>query len=346
MNEYSKYVIPALIIASLIVAFLIIEPFIVPLITAGIIAYAFRPVYKFVHARVKYPSLAALLVAFFILLLISIPAVIIVNTLSREAYVIYIRGKELLITGNIFKSCSSDLCNTIERLFDFDRVQRSIQTFLETATDYLRANATEFFLAVPRKGLEIFVIIVATFYLLRDGNKFAQSVRNLLTTKNTKAQIIMTRLNDVLHGVIYGSLVVALIQGALGTLAFALFGVSSPLTWGIVMFFFALIPYLGTFVVWLPAGLILLFNGISLGDYFLIGKGIGLLVFGALILSTIDNLLKPKLIGAHIRTHPLVVLLGVFGGLLLMGVAGVIIGPVVLAMTITLIKLYVQPVVK
>jgi len=346
MNEYSKYIIPALIVASLVVAFLIVQPFIVPIITAGIIAYAFRPVYNFVYRHIKYPTISALLVVFVILFLVSAPAFIIVNTLSREAYVLYVLGKEILLTDDLFSLCTYSFCSTFRELFDFNSVNQSIQTFLSTATEYLRENAAQFFLAIPRKALEVFIIGISTFYLLRDGDHFVDAIKRMLASKTAKAQIIMTRLNDVLHGVIYGSLVVAFIQGLLGTLAFAIFGISSPLTWGVLMFFFALIPYLGTFIVWLPAGLFLLFDGIASSDYFVIGRAVGLLLFGALILSTIDNLLKPKIIGQHIRTHPLIVMFGVFGGLVLFGVAGVIIGPVVLAMTITLIKLYVEPVQK
>src|SRR3989344_8780596 len=108
--QVNRYVIPAVIALALVLSFFIVRPFLIPVLAGIIIAYTFRPVYKRVLTWVKYPTLASLLVTLFILALVTIPAVFIVNTMSRETYVLYIQGKELLLSSNIYQWCRSDLC--------------------------------------------------------------------------------------------------------------------------------------------------------------------------------------------------------------------------------------------
>ena len=342
MSEYSKYVIPAVIVLAVLTSFFIIKPFLISLITGAIIAYTFNPLYKLVNRRITSKSVAAFLVSVFILALVTIPAIVIVNTISREAYVLYVQGKELLLSGNLRTLCRTELCYSLENWFNIDQVQRSIQQSLEVGTEYLRKQATGFFLTLPRRTLEIFIVIVATFYLMRDGDKVREAVKKLLSTNHARQKFIFQRFNSVMHGVVYGSLLVAFVQGVAGTIGFAIFGVSSPLTWGVVMFFLALIPYIGTGLIWVPASLLLIINGLAIGPSILVWKGIGLFLYGALFISTIDNLIKPYVIGDRIRIHPLLVMIGIFGGLALMGIPGIIVGPVVLAMSLTLLNLYVD----
>lgn len=151
---------------------------------------------------------------------------------------------------------------------------------------------------------------------------------------------ILSRLSEIVHGVVYGYLMIALIQGGLGALGFFIFGVTSPIFWGLIMALFALIPILGTGVVWIPASLILFFDGMIQSSNWLMFKGVGLFLYGILIISTIDNILKPKLISEKAKVHPVIIMIGVFGGLLLFGPLGVIIGPLVLAMTQVVFETY------
>ena len=140
--------------------------------------------------------------------------------------------------------------------------------------------------------------------------------------------------------VIYGSLIIAIIQGMLGGIGFWVVGLPSPLIWAIVMIFAALIPYIGSSIIWFPAALILIFSGYVDSEPILIIKGAGLILYGTFIIGLIDNILKPKIIGDKGGLHPVLVLLGVIGGLNLLGFIGIIIGPIILAMLVTFIKIY------
>jgi predicted PurR-regulated permease PerM len=138
----------------------------------------------------------------------------------------------------------------------------------------------------------------------------------------------------------YGNITIAIMQGILGAIGFMIFGVPSPILWGFVMVLFALIPYFGTAVVWLPAALNLIFSGYLQNNSSLTTRGIFLIVYGVLVISSIDNILKPKLIGAKANVHPILVLIGVLGGLSLFGFVGLFLGPMMLALLMTFIDIY------
>jgi len=142
--------------------------------------------------------------------------------------------------------------------------------------------------------------------------------------------MLLERIRSMVHATVFGSLTVACIQGLLGGLMFWIMGLPSPLLWGAVMGLFAIVPVMGTFVVWLPAAVLLAAQGSWL-------KAVILSLWGLLVVSMIDNLLYPILVGAEIRIHTALVFLAIAGGLALFGVSGLVLGPVVLVTAIGLV---------
>ena len=178
-----------------------------------------------------------------------------------------------------------------------------------------------------------------TYYFLKDGNKLLAYAKSIIPIKSSHVNVLLKRFNDVTYAVVYGNVVVAVVQGILTCLGFFIFGVQSPLIWGIVTLFTSLIPFLGAVVVWLPASIFLIVAGYSSGDGLTLLRGIGLLLFGLLFISSIDNILKPRLIGGRANLHPALVLLGVIGGLSALGIIGLVIGPVLIALAATTITI-------
>ena len=177
------------------------------------------------------------------------------------------------------------------------------------------------------------------FYSLKDGGAMVEKLEGYIGS-HPGVSYLKSRLREILRGVVLGYLMVALIQGVLGGLTFFLFGIPSPFFWGVVMAFLALIPYLGTGLVWIPASAIFFLNGIFQNSNVLILKGISLFLVGLVVISGIDNLLRPKLMGRKAKIHPLVILLGLLGGVFFFGPAGVIIGPLVLSLLILAVEFY------
>ena len=145
----------------------------------------------------------------------------------------------------------------------------------------------------------------------------------------------MARTRDVISASVNGVLVIPAIQGALGALAFFALGVPSALVWGVVMTFLSLIPMAGAFIVWVPAALFLVATGH-------LTKAIILAAWGALVIGTVDNFLRPKLVGEKTKLHELFIFFSVIGGLKVFGVLGIVLGPVVLAVTLALLDVFRQ----
>jgi predicted PurR-regulated permease PerM len=341
-RTYGKYVIPVLFIVALILAYFVLKPFIIPLLMSAVVAYIFYPVYKWVKKGVKNETLSATLVSLLIIALITLPVLFVINALSRDAYALYLTARDFFLVGDFLETCTLQMCVAARDFLSGNQVQLYIQQGLQTATTFVIQTASNFVVAIPHRIIEVFVTFFATFYLLRDGDKLTAKIKKLVVARKGKKQHIFKRFDEVMYAVLFGALLVAFIQGILGAIGFYLFGVSSPLLWGVVMFFLALIPFVGTGLVWVPAALFLLIEGIAQSDNGGIFRGIGLFVYGVLIISSIDNIIKPKIIGGRARVHPILVLVGTFGGLALMGLPGIVVGPVILAMSVTFLDLYVM----
>jgi predicted PurR-regulated permease PerM len=177
------------------------------------------------------------------------------------------------------------------------------------------------------------VMLYALFFIFRDRDYFIASVKRLspLTTRETNR--LLQRLGDTIHATIFGVIAVAIIQGTLGGIIFALLGIPGAILWASVMAVFAMIPNLGTFVVWGPAALFLLLDGHPI-------KAIILVAWGLTAIGMIDNLIYPYLVGNRLRTHTLIAFLSILGGLTLFGPTGIILGPVVVNLTAFLLQLW------
>ena len=180
--------------------------------------------------------------------------------------------------------------------------------------------------------VQIVIVVFTLFYLFRDGDRLRRTVYELMPLERSQMHEIAMRTQEVIAATIYGVLVIAAVQGTLGTFIFWVLGLPSPLLWGVVMFFLAMIPMAGTFLVWAPAAIYLALTGAFLRSAILVA-------WGLLVIGTIDNFLSPRLVGHRARLHELLIFFGVLGGLQVFGVLGLVLGPVVVAVTLALIEM-------
>ncbi len=343
MADYEKYIVPVLIVFTLVLSLLLVRPFIAPLLAGAIVAYLFYPLFMWLSTFIKNRTVVATLVTFIMLLLFIAPLVLVLTTFSQDAYPIYLEAKQILLQGDLLESCTAQVCATVKTFFENNHVRLVVQRVLESATTSTINYTSRLLITLPQRALELFIGLFVFFYLLKDGDKIKKKLISLLHMAKKKKEYILKRFDDMMYAIVFGSILVAFLQGFLGTIGFALFGIKSPIVWGIIMFFLALIPHTGTGLVWIPASLLMIIQGMSLGDNLLILKGIGLFGYGLIFIGAIDNILRPKIIGERSRIHPIIILIGILGGIGLMGLSGIFVGPVILAMTLTLIDLYVAP---
>jgi predicted PurR-regulated permease PerM len=177
-----------------------------------------------------------------------------------------------------------------------------------------------------------FVFLIFTiFFLFRDRDKIASLVPDFLPLERDQSAALTARTKEVVHACVYGVLFVASVQGLLGGIIFWLLGMSSPVVWGVVMTLLCTLPIVGAWVVWMPAAI-----GLALhGDY---TKAVVLLLLGQFVISSIDGVIRPIVVGQRAKLHELLIFFSVLGGLRYFGIIGILIGPVVMAITYVLIN--------
>ncbi|MBI2650664.1 AI-2E family transporter [Candidatus Woesearchaeota archaeon] len=333
--------------AILLLAFFITKPFLPALLTGAIIAYLSYPLYEKTLKRIRKKHIAAFIVAVLIVLLFTVPFLLILGVVSKEAYDTYITLSQHNLGTNFLKIVCKDenwlSCRSAKSFVGFlpeENLDYYLQATIERITGFIIGNASKFVATIPSILLNFFVMIFVVYYLLKDGEAIGRRIKSILPLKETHKQHVLDKFHEVTSAVFYGNISIALMQGILGGIGFAILGVPAPILWGFVMMLFALIPYFGTAIVWLPAALNLIFIGYLQNDSSSTIRGIILIAYGIFIISSIDNVLKPKLIGAKANVHPILVLLGVLGGLNLFGFIGIILGPVMLALLMTFVKIY------
>jgi predicted PurR-regulated permease PerM len=179
-------------------------------------------------------------------------------------------------------------------------------------------------------AVQTLFMLFAIFYFFRDGPALADWLRHTLPLEEVQSAEIIRRVREMIEASVYGVIVLSLLQGTLGGLAFLVLGLPNPLIWGAVMVVLSTIPVAGAFVVWIPAAIYLA----ATGDW---GKAILLTAWGTLVIGTIDNFLRPKVMGQKARMHELLLFFAVLGGLVVFGVAGLVLGPVLVAVTLGLV---------
>lgn len=218
-------------------------------------------------------------------------------------------------------------------LIAFVEAQISIDVLLQRSAEALATAGTTLVLASLWAVLQIVIALFVLFYLFRDRGRVLNWIRSLLPLSRRETDEIMRRVSDTVYAAIYGQVAVSIVQGALGGVIFAVLGLPAPVLWGVVMFVLAVIPVLGAFVVWAPVAVYLAGTG-------QMGKAVILTAFGTFVIGLIDNLLYPILVGERLRLHTVPVFFAVVGGIFVFGPSGIVLGPVVLAITLVLLDFW------
>ncbi|MBI2105965.1 AI-2E family transporter [Candidatus Woesearchaeota archaeon] len=314
-----SYFLTVFILILIYLIFTTIKPLISSILSSFILAFVFYPLYLKINNKIKNSNVSSAITLIIILLLIILPSLLIINLLAQESLSVYQKVR--------YEDLSSLVSKYLESDFD-----DQISGVINNALLLIVKSTSSFILSLPGLALNFFITLFLTYYLLKEAQIWIQNIKNYLPYSEKMKDAILEKMKRVTKALIYGTILTAIIQGFLGGIGFAIFNIPSPVLWGFVMAFTSVIPILGTAIVWLPAGIIQLFQG----DYF---SGFGIILFGALIVGTIDNVIKPKLIGKRADIHPAIVLIGIIGGLNFLGFIGLIIGPLILAVAFELVKI-------
>jgi len=326
LQKQSKYFFTICIIAIFLLALYLMKSYIIILIYSAILSYIFYPVYKLIKNIVKSKNIAAILTTFLIIIIIIIPIIFVANALINESVQFFKKVK-----GIDLGQFDEKLSNYFNQEIEIDEYARDLLNKFALST---AKTTSDFIVSLPKKILEFFVMLFTMFYIFKDGKEFFIRIREHIPLKEAHRKNIARKFSNVIYACLYGIVVTAFIQGALGAVGLWIFGVSNPILWGMVMVILSMLPFIGAWLIWLPASLYKIFSG----DLF---NGFGLLVYGLLIVSTLDNIIRPKIIGTKGKVHPVLVLIGVLGGLEIFGLLGILIGPLILSILEVFLEIYV-----
>jgi predicted PurR-regulated permease PerM len=181
--------------------------------------------------------------------------------------------------------------------------------------------------------IDVFIMLYCMFFFLIEGDGILKKALYYLPLEDDDECRILYKFTSITRATIKGTLVIGILQGGLAGLAFAVLGIPSAVFWGTVMAVLSVIPSVGSALVWFPAVIYLVATGH-------IAKGIGLFVFCAFVVGSLDNLLRPKLVGKDTQMHELMILFGTLGGIFMFGMVGIIIGPVIAGLFVTVWEIY------
>ena len=324
-SKYTKFIVIGLILILLYVSYKIIAPFIAALLGAAVVAIAVYPIYQKIQKKIKRKNLAAIIVIIFIIIFILIPLIFFANKLFSETIEVYNSARDLELT-----EFSDNLKNITGLNINFEsQIKGGLQSISKIVISS-SANVLEY---LAKGMLNMFVFFFALFFLLRDGKKVIKKLRNLLPIREDIEIKLFSEINKLIRGLISGVLIIAVIEGVIAFIGFYLFGIPSPLLWSFVIVLAAYLPIIGPATVYVPAAIYLAVIGN-------ITEGILLLIYSFALISYLDNIVKPNIMGKGSNINPAIVLLGVLGGLNLFGLAGIVVGPLILSILFIIYRLY------
>jgi predicted PurR-regulated permease PerM len=353
LEKFPAYFFIGCLIFSFIALLLLFRPFLIVLVLAAILGTFFRPLYKRVLTLFRGRSRAAsLFTCFLILVLFIIPVSFFILLLVRQAIDTSNFVLDQLQTGKLdyllkwekghvlydfFRGFQARFGSTVdlqsidlkENLRD---VARNVSPYLDFGS-YLVKQSAGFLKGLALGFINIFILFFALYYFLKDAPLLIKKLMKISPLPMKHNLELLNKFKEISTATLIGIFLTSIIQGIIGGLGFFVVGIPNALLWGTAIAFFSLIPIVGTSLIWLPASIILLLSGNTVG-------GIVLFFWGILLVSTIDNFLRAYLIGNRVKMNPLLTFLAVFGGITLFGLIGVILGPLILMLFFTFLHIY------
>lgn len=317
------------------VVILLLWPFFSSIIVAGVLSVLFQSIYKWLMKVTRGKrGLSAIAVCLLVAIIIILPVVSLIGLVASEVKEVYVQNfsnKEALAEHIYFieeKLASLRFIPLGDDFLSQEKILKELQQAGSLVLNILQAiyiGATQFV-------IWLFVMFFTLFYFLVDGKALVSRVMHLSPMRREQELLLVRSFESIGRAILKGTLFIGIIQGFFGGAFLAFAGFPSPFTWGVIMVILSILPFMGAGLVLFPASL----WGFVTGDIF---AGVILLV-GGIFVTTIDNYLRPKLVGNDTAIHPLLIFFSTLGGLILFGAMGFLIGPIVMALFLSLLAIY------
>ncbi|NNG06406.1 MAG: AI-2E family transporter [Desulfobacteraceae bacterium] len=342
-KSFVSKVFLVVLIGVLILLLRLFWAYISAIILALLIASAFYPLYAWLKKLLKGEERgASMLMTIFVFLVLVIPVGGFVGTLSNEAFDFYRRSRDAVTLLKIQQALEGDSiwAHRIRRVGELTGIEVNPETLEELATE-LGRNVGLFLSKQLRSMasnlldflIHFFLMMLIVYYIFRDGERLKNYISELLPFPMEQQELVVSKFREMARAVIVGNGLNGIIQGIIGGFGFFFFGLGSPFLWGTLIGFMAFLPFIGATIVYVPAFIILLLHGET-------GTAIGFLAYNGAYSIIMEYLFKPRMIGKGMRMNALLVFIGILGGIKLFGILGIIYGPLIMTIFITLAELY------
>ena len=331
---------------SIYLLYQILSPFLSSIIWAILLAMVFHPLFQKLQRLLKKREvLSAIMMTLFVLIVIVLPFSLLLASLASEVMDVYHRVEEMIKIGQLQGYLERIkeipilkwILARLGQYIDFSQMDplplllknlKQISTFIFNQTTILLKGFSAFIAG-------FFFTLLSLYYLFKDGSHLFGRLKEIVPLPSKERDLLIQRFKDMIYATIYGGILIAIIQGLLGGLSFWVLGLPSPIFWGTAMALLSFIPIGGTALIWAPASIFLLIGGAVL-------KGLILLGLGVCVISMVDNILRPLFISAKTNIHPLLLFFAVLGGIQAFGLIGLVAGPLIATLFLTLIEIYIQ----
>jgi predicted PurR-regulated permease PerM len=315
------------------VVYLMFGPFFVPLAWAAVLVVVSYPVYEWL-ARRLHPTTAALACTAGVTLILIVPCVLVMTSFVRQG-VEAVQSIQFSIASGQHPWLSDTWAHLENRFPELGQgdIITSLHGYTEQAAAFVATRLGTILKNTALFFFHLFVTVLAMFYLYRDGNTMVERLRQVLPLESEHGDRILADARELIFASVTSSLAAAGVHALLGGFAFAVAGIEAPLFWGVMMGFFSFVPLVGSALIWIPASVSLMIGGH-------LGRGIFLIVFCAVIVGLVDNVMRPWLISGRAELGGLIVFIAVLGGIEVFGLLGVILGPIIIATIAVLLELY------
>jgi predicted PurR-regulated permease PerM len=333
-KRWSNLVFAGLFALAIVLFSRILLPFVMPVLLGGFLVVLFLPIQDFLSRRIKgHPAVCAALSTLAVFLLILLPLAGVGWLVGRELLQVVTNLPAVLERVDLRQQLIAHLPVGLGRYVRTETVGAEMEkTLLSAAT----GGATVLRHAVGVGSafvINLFLMLVAMYYFFLDGRRlYAEAVR-LVPLDKRYIQAFSREFSDVAYAIVYGNTVTALIQGAVGLAGLMVAGVPHAGVWAAAMVIAALVPVVGTGLVWVPISILLALSG-------KVREGLFLAAWGAVVVGTVDNFLRPRLCGARMTLHPLLVFLSMFGGVAVFGMMGMLVGPLIASIFMAMVRIY------
>ncbi|MEK6889602.1 MAG: AI-2E family transporter [Nanoarchaeota archaeon] len=326
-QDFKKAGVIFLMIILGVLTFFLLKSVLLPIVGGLLLAYIFSPLYRKMLLGIKNRTLTAFVVSILVIIILVLPLWFVIPIMLQQVFDIFALSQTLS-----FQEVATTLFPTANSQFAA-QFSITLTNFINQISSGILKSLTSFFLDLPTITIKLFIVFFVFFYALRDGNVLKEFVANISPFNKTKEKILVSQFKNITDSVVYGQIIVGLVQGGLAGLGFLIFGIDNALVLTTLAIFFSILPIVGPFIIWIPVAIFLISSG-------QVGTGIAYLLYNLLIVSTFDNFLRIYFVARRTDISPAIIFVSMIGGFTVFGIIGLILGPLIAAYFVLFLQAY------